>query len=378
MFASLHAETTAIIGRSAEEFRNSLWSAGQIDDISFNDFTSALRSLYEVIDVLMKGSTEVPENLILKYENLIQSAPKSQKQLYSYEQFAKGLEEIFPKTEATTKETGEFNHLISQYESKPVRLALKFRKTFFFEQIKHILLGLVEITEAARKHSLPLRSVSDNGKEKSISDVKEGNETVKLLLSKQEVESIRQIYETLLGWESLHEHVVDLSNQGFEINKEIIEVAQKEISGAKKQMDRWFNQAGKQHGWAVREGYAYAIDFEYNHNISSAYYKKISHRNPEQKMSNWIPVMQLDGIEREVIDRLIMLKQTSLAMVKELLIQHLAGLDVGQEMELFIQTLGQNEMDYRRWYFGMAKEFSWPPFLKWRFRHDRIDVMVAS
>lgn len=374
MFASLQAEKTNAFVNSVSEFCDSLWSASQIDDISFNDFTSALRSLYEVIHEVMKGSTEVSKNLIAKYENLIRSAPKSEKQLYSYEQFAKELEEILQNTEPATEEaTGEFDWLISQYESKPVKLALTFRKTFFFEKVKEILLDLVELSEAAKKDPLPLRSVLDNSKEEGISDVKEEDEAAKLLLSKQEVVSIRQIYETFLGWNYLHENVVYTLNQGFEIDKEIVEIAKKESSESKRQMQCWFDQASKRHRWAAREGYIYNVDFESNLNVSDACYKKILHTSPKQKAKNWTPVMELDGIEKEVFERVTMLIESSLVTVKQLLTQYFAGLDVEREMKLSIRTLGQNILDRRRWFFGMSRELNWPPYSNWRVQLDRVE-----
>jgi len=358
------------IEQKTKEKEKSLWASEQVDDISLEDFVCALQAINQTAHALMKGTTEISENFISQYEKLVESALKTHKTLFSYEQFTKSLEEIHLKGGRVTEEdTKGYDSVISQYRQS-VKSEQVSRKAFFFEKVNEVLVGLVELSEAVskrqlhRKRTLPIR----NG----ITDAEEEDETGKLLLSEYEVTSIRQLYEIFLGWHFLYNGLTTELNNGFAVDREMIEAAQREMIEAKAQMHRWFHHKGMQHNWEYREGYNISVDFESNINVSSAYYKKILYRGPELKYKNWVPVMQLDGIEKDVNERLTMLVETSLTEVKECLIQHLSGLDVERDLEVAVNTLGHHSLDMTRWYTGMAREHNWPQYSEWRINPDWI------
>ena len=348
-----------------QDDNKSLWASEQVDDISLEDFVSALQSINQTARAVMKGTTEVSENLISQYDKLIETAPKaSQMTSFSYDQLTKSLEEIHLKGGRATPEVEEgYDSLLSQYKRSGKSDKIP-RKVFFFENVKEILLGLVELSEAVNKRQLRWKRTLPVGN--GTSDAKEEDETGKLLLSEYEVMSIRQIYEIFLGWCFLYDGLTEELNYGFEVDREMIEAARREMTEAKAQMQRWFHQTGIQHNWEYRDGYEIAVDFESNLNVSSAQYQKKLYINPEEEHEDWTPIMKLDGIEKEVIERLTMSVEDSLTEVKECLIQHLADLDVERDLVVAVKTLGQCKLNMNRWYHGMAREHNWPKYLEWR------------
>ena len=355
------------IDQNTGEENKSLWASKQVDDISLEDFVSALQAINQTADALMKGNAEVPENFISQYEKLVESEPKTPKTLFSYEQFTKNLEDIYLKKETMTAEVGkEYDSIISQYKVDQVS-----RKAFFFEKVKESLLGLVMLSEEVSKHQsdskrtlLPIRN--------SITEAKEEDKAGKLLLSEREAISIRQLYEIFLAWNFLYGNITQELQDGFELDREIIEVVQREMTEAKAEMQRWFHNTGIKHDWEYREGYNIAVDFESSINISSACYQKIWHRSPELENKNWIPVMKLDGIEKEVIERLTMLVQTFLSNVKDCLVQHLTGMGTERDLEVAVKMLGHSVLNMSRWYREISREHNWPQYLNWRVTSDWI------
>jgi hypothetical protein len=353
------------------EANKSLWASEQVDDISLEDFISALKSINQTAHAVMNGATEVSENIISQYEKLVESGPKTQKALFSYEHFTKSLENIHRQTGTVTEESAEdYSSVLSQYRQS-VKTDQISRKGYFFEKVKEILSGLVELNfEAVNKHTLRSRLASPI--RDSISDTEEEDETGKLSLSEHEVTSIRQLYEIFLGWSFLYSSLTDELKYDFCVNREMIEVTQKKMIEARIQMKHWFHQTGPQHGWENREGYNYFIDFESNLNVSRVRYKKILHRSPGLKNKKWTQVLELDGIEKEVIERLSMILQTTLTEVKQCLSQHLAGLDVERDLEVAIKKLGHGFLDSSRWYHGMVREYNWPQYSDWRVTNEWI------
>ena len=370
MFESFKSKSASSISENTVLENKSLWAPEQVDDISLEDFVSALKSINQTAQALMKGTTEVSEDLISQYEKLIDSAPKTQRSSFSYEQFTKSLEEIHQKTRTENHGAAEeYNKIINQYRKSDIGDKIS-RKAFFFERTKEILLGFVELSEAVKEHplssrrALPIRD--------SIPDTEIEDEIEKLSLSEHEVTSIQELYETFLGWEYTYNKLTEDLHRGFDVDREIIELAQKNMIEAKVRMNHWFHHTGKQHEWKYREGYHIAVDFESNITVSSVHYKKILHRSPELKNKNWTQIIQLDGIEKEVIERLTMILQTSFTKVKQCLSQHLAGLDIERDLAVLVKTLGHGLLDSSRWFHGMAREHNWPNYFQWRVNSDWI------
>jgi len=353
-----------------KEMNISLWTAKQVDDISLEDFVNALQTINQTAHALMKGTPEVSENLMSKYAELVESSPKSQRELFSYEQFTKRLEDIHQKagTEAETS-AASYDSVISQYKQS-VRLEQVSRKAVFFEKVYEILLGLVDLSEAVSKH--PMRSMGALSIRYGISDAEEKDETEKLSLSEHEVTSIRQLYEIFLAWSFLYNSITDALNYDLYVDREIIEAAQREMTDAKAEMNRWFHNTGIKHDWEYREGYKIAVDFESSVNVSSACYIKNRAIDPELENKNWAPLMQLGGIEKEVVERLTMSVHMPFTKVKHYLSQRLAGLDVERDLAVAVKTMGHCVLDMIRWYKGMAKEHNWPQCFDWRINPDWI------
>lgn len=354
------ASVLEVTGEASE----SLWASEQMNDISLEDFVNALKSINQTAHAVMNGTPEVSENLISEYEKLAEPAPNTRKSAFSYEQLTKSLEDLHLKSGEAT-----YDSVISQYK-KSGRSEQVSRKVFFFEKVKEVLLGFVELSEAINKY--PLSSKRALLLRYSISHAKEEDETGKLLLSEHEVMSIRQLYEIYLGWLFLYDSLTEELKHDLNVDREMIEVTQEKMIEAKVQMSHWFNETSKQHKWESREGYNFLVDFESNLNVSRASYQKILHGDPKSQNENWIQITELDGIEKEVIERLTMIMQSSLTKVKQRLSQHLAGLDVERDLGVSIKTLGHDCLDLARWYTGMAKEYNWPPYLRWRITNNWI------
>ncbi len=358
------------IKKKTEKEEKGLWASEQVDDISFEDFVCALQAINQTAQALIKRTPEVSENFISQYEKLVESAQKTHKKLFSYEQFTKSLEEIHLKGEGVTEEEAQgYDSVISQFKQS-VKSEQVSRKVFFFEKVNEVLAGLVELSETANRPQLRWKRTLPVGN--GISGDEEEDETGILLLSEYEVTSIRQLYETFLGWHFLYNGLTTELKNGFAVDKEMIEAAQREMFEAKAQIHRWFHHKHTQHNWEYRDGYNIAVDFESNINVSSAYYRKESYRDPELEYKDWVPVMQLDGIEKDVNERLRMLVETSLTEVKEYLVQYLAGLDVERDLIAAVNTLGHHSLDMTRWYTGMAREHHWSQYSEWRVNPDWI------
>jgi len=347
---------------TAEE-QDNLWASKQVDDISFQEFISALRAINQTTEALMKGTREVADHLISQYEKAVESAPKTPKTFFSYEELTRTLEDLSTK-EGTAAAGGvrAYESVLSQYQHLYQSNQVS-RKAFFVETVEAILLGLVELSEATKKHPLYWKRMvpMENGTTEA-----QGEETENLLLSEEEVTSIRQLYEVLLAWSFLGGSVNEELQSGFEVDKEIVEVIHGEVREARAEVQRWFHDTGLQHGWEDREGYEIAIDFESHLNVSRAYYReqRPSRREPEDH--NWTAVMKLDGIEKDVIDRLTAIAQTLLAQGKGYLVQRLAGAEVERDLEVAVKTLGHSVLNMSRWYAGMAREYRWPDYQDWR------------
>jgi hypothetical protein len=345
------------------EEKDTLWAPKQVDDICVEEFVSALQAINQTTEALIKGTREVADNLISQYGKSVESAPRTPKTLFSYEGLTRTLEDLSTR-QGTTAAGGvpAYESVLSQYQHLYQSNQVS-RKAFFFETVETILLGLVELSEATKKRQLCWKQMVPI--ERSTTDA-QGEATEDLLLSEEEVTSIRQSYEAFLAWRFLCGSVNEELQSGFEVDKEIVEVIHGEVMGARAEVQRWFHDTGIQHGWGDREGYDITIDFESNLNVSRAYYREQRPNRREAADHNWTAVMKLDGIEKDVIDRLTTIAQTLLAQVKGCLVQRMAGAEVERDLEVAIKMLGHSVLNMSRWYAGMAREYRWPDYQNWR------------
>jgi hypothetical protein len=351
------------VGKLTSEERDHLWAAQQVDDICFPEFVRALRAINQTTEALMNGTPEVADNLISQYEKSMESARPSPKALFSYEALTKTLEDLSAKEgTATAGGIPAYERVISQYQHLGQSNQVS-RKAFFFETVQAILLGLIELSEAARKHPLYWKRVLPvgSGTTGALED-----ETETLLLSEHELTSIQPLYEVFLAWMFLCGNVNQELQEGFEVDREIVEVVRSEVMKARTEMQRWFHDTGVQHGWKDREGYEVAIDFDSNLNVSSAYYRRQRSGSCGPEDNHWTAVMKLAGIEKDVIERLTTVVQTLLAQVKGCLLQRAAGADVERDLAVAIKALGHSVLNMSRWYGGMAKEYQWRDCRSWR------------
>lgn len=373
MLESLRNEKMVARERDDDDEYKSLWASGHTDDLSLQDLTTALRSIHQAAHALVRGEVDVLERLVSEYEQDISLAPRSRKILFSHDQFTKALEEIHRQASVGTSGALEISErLISQYDSAtdaPAGSMPISRKTFFLQKVRDILLALADLREIIEERPVLFRDGAAGGSNASDAQAQDG--MGRLPLSEPEVAFLRSLYEMYLGWMVLHRATADAVQTGFPVEEQR-DVAHKEMVEAGKRMNRWFDEAGKRHGWKQREGYTLAVDFEARLETSWAHYQKIRPGVPGPKNGSWFRIMPLDGIEKEVMERLANLQETALVVVKEYLGQYLEGLDVRDDLEAAVKMLGCRFFDMKRWYYGMAKECNWPdvevrasPDFKW-------------
>jgi len=149
----------------------------------------------------------------------------------------------------------------------------------------------------------------------------------------------------------------------------VLEYARKRREEVLREQDAWFSRTALQNGWEAPEGYAWNVDFEHNIKVSTAYCRPVV--NPVPGQGEWVPLLPLGGLEKEVFDRLRCLLETSLATAKQHLMGHLAGAENGErDLVRVVGTVGEHALDLRRWFHGIAKEHGWAPALEWRVNHQ--------
>ena len=344
----------------------------QMDDLSRDDFTDALKAIHGTLCALTEGKKDVADQYLTHYGQAIESIPKAWKSLFAYDRLAGDLEELVQKTDSMSEgDTEPLDAFFAKYDDK--ELSWVSRKVYFLTVVRRIIRDVVVLSEAIHEHRSPGTDMAWYLYTLSQSAVADQRET--LSLSAEEVTTIERLYERLLGWEYLCTSVQTGMQQGFDGLHDAAEAAKRKVQAARRDVRRWFDKMIEQHEWKPRKGYSIAIDFDGGMDVSHACYKTdLPATSPGQ--GAWSQIMPLEGPEMEVYERIAMLVEERLSRVKEGLQRTMEGSHEDGELEQAVSALGQGVLDVKRWYRAMAAEHDWPRGQEYRVNHE-LDMVEA-
>lgn len=327
----------------------SMWAAEQVDDMPREEFVLALRSIHQMTEALIEGARETEKEVLSRYDEIVASLPRTRRDVFSYEQLAKAVEEMRREASVTAEQALE---------------STESRRSLCMKLTRSILLTLAALREEIETRQWVPRPSSAE----SLQGIRERWESEELPLSEDQVAAIQQLYESLLGWTCVYTDAEDAQQCGFAV-EHVAKHARERMDEARKAVGVWLCRTREQNGWRTRAGHLFNVDFEHGLKVSGARYIPGTTSVPEPE--EWSPLLPLGGLEKEVYGRLRSLLDTSLATVKQRLNGYQedakdAERDLGGE----IRILGQNVLDLRRWFCGMAEEHSWPQALEWRVNYE--------
>jgi CXXX repeat modification system protein len=252
--------------------------------------------------------------------------------------------------------------LIDGWRGSPV-VPTTSRQAIFYRRTAEILRGFAtmgDICRAGRQkpHAPPARRTEPHDTVSSSSDAG----SLEKPLSPQEVSTIQTLYQRLLGWEALLTFAMDAQKAGFSMDGEIT-IVQREATEARRNLTQWFDDTAERNEWPVQAGYVWEIDFESTLSVSKARLRRFRGQVPPAPVpeSPAFPIMTLGSVDADICRRLFELRETPVITARRYLAQMARGTLVDKEsLAAAVEEIGRHELDVRRWFHGMAREYDWP------------------